>query len=739
MSASASGFPRYRAFICYARADRFAAKELHRWLERYRVPRRLVGRDGEHGPVPVRLYPIFRDQDELAASTDLGERLRTALARSEFLLVLCSPAAAQSRWVNAEIETFRAVHPRNRDRVLAVIAASDSSTSAEPEACFPPALRGTDGVRGMKAGYPLAADFRRGRDMRRDAKLRLVAALLGLPFDELRQRDQERRLGVLRNALMAVGVIGLIFAGLAVFALGQREQARKAEARAHHARGEAEKLVDFIVTDLNRKAWVGERPEVLEPAVEKVLSYYETVAPEEIDLGVLQRRSAALVRHGLNLQKRMRGDRALAALRTAGALRQRMVRLAPADAGVLASLAETHRFIGRQLRSEGYFAEARRELETAKTLLRQGMAMPSSDAGGAGSLPGYALFISAGVRLLEIETADLSLLLDDQDPTAAVDEVVAGVDALAELAAQAGGAPALEHMVIYAAGECGDVLTRLGDYGKAERYYADAIARGEGLLARTPTNAILVKDLNEVRMSLGKMLLETARWEEGAKVLLGAEAELRKLAADDPTNLAKLDLLATAQELRGAVARGAGEFDVALTCMREAVELRERIVEDGGSDLRAHRRLALALGDWSEIEMAAGDGAQGVSAATKSVEILTRLNRERPGEGLPREDLVGAHEKLGSALRKMKRSEEAVEVYRAALEINDEGLNRVSRLRLRDQRARCWLGLARVLWDLGKTVDAAEAARESLAMFEQEAKGRAEAESILATAGVPLN
>ncbi|MEI9851854.1 MAG: hypothetical protein WDN24_14620 [Sphingomonas sp.] len=44
----------YTAFISYSHKDAAAARALHRRLEAYRVPRRLAGGAGDHGPVPAR-------------------------------------------------------------------------------------------------------------------------------------------------------------------------------------------------------------------------------------------------------------------------------------------------------------------------------------------------------------------------------------------------------------------------------------------------------------------------------------------------------------------------------------------------------------------------------------------------------------------------------------------------------------------------------------------------------------
>src|SRR3954471_22358899 len=98
---------KYRAFISYSHADEEWAKWLHRALETYKVPKRLVGRVTEYGPVPERIAPVFRDRDELATATSLGEILTRALEQSPCQLVICSRKAARSRWVNEEIKTFK--------------------------------------------------------------------------------------------------------------------------------------------------------------------------------------------------------------------------------------------------------------------------------------------------------------------------------------------------------------------------------------------------------------------------------------------------------------------------------------------------------------------------------------------------------------------------------------------------------------------------------------------------------
>ena len=91
---------RYRAFISYSHKDKAAGDRLFRRLDGYRPPRALRGRETPFGPVPAKLYPVFRDREELASSPALAGRLEAALDASDHLVVICSPPAAASRWVN---------------------------------------------------------------------------------------------------------------------------------------------------------------------------------------------------------------------------------------------------------------------------------------------------------------------------------------------------------------------------------------------------------------------------------------------------------------------------------------------------------------------------------------------------------------------------------------------------------------------------------------------------------------
>ena len=87
---------KYKAFLSYSHQDLKWVDWLHGSLERYRVPKRLRQRGTEDHPIPRNLRPVFRDRDELSSGSSLPDVIDEALAESEAMIVVCSPAAVDS-------------------------------------------------------------------------------------------------------------------------------------------------------------------------------------------------------------------------------------------------------------------------------------------------------------------------------------------------------------------------------------------------------------------------------------------------------------------------------------------------------------------------------------------------------------------------------------------------------------------------------------------------------------------
>ncbi|MEA3017903.1 MAG: hypothetical protein QOI38_2625 [Sphingomonadales bacterium] len=370
MAEAAPGGLRYKAFLSYSHKDSAAAARLHRRLESYRLPKRLVGRDTERGPVPARLAPIFRDRDELPAVADLSETVRSALAQSGALIVICSPAGAASLWVAEEIRVFRALHPE-RPVLAAVIA-------GEPGDCFPESLRA---VGSHGSGHePLAADFRPEADGERLGLLKLVAGLTGVGLDDLVQRDASRRIRrVTAVTAMALAAM-LIMAVLTVVALGARREAER-------QRGEAEGLIEFMLTDLRRELKGVTTLKVLTTVNRRALRYYgDRQDLDNLSDDSLERRARILHAMGADELDRANLGDALSAFRQAHRATGEQLQRDPSNPDRIFAHAQSEYWLGRVDEQRGNYRAAVPAYRHYQRLAQQLMARAPGTARSLGEI-----------------------------------------------------------------------------------------------------------------------------------------------------------------------------------------------------------------------------------------------------------------------------------------------------------------------------------------------------------------
>jgi len=253
-SALAPPAKRYRAFISYSWADREWGEWAHRALETYRTPAALVGKAGAFGPVPARLTPIFKDREEEAAGAGITASIEAAMAASDFMIVICSPTSARSKWVNHEVAWYK--KHRDKRRVLALVVGGEPGASLTPgreaEECFPKALLCKVGddlqLTDEKEDVPLAADARKIGDGKRGAKLKLAAAMLGLGLDDLVRRDERRQAIRRRLVTMALAILSIWMTGNTWFAISQRNDARAQRRLAEQQTENVNAALDYLVS-----------------------------------------------------------------------------------------------------------------------------------------------------------------------------------------------------------------------------------------------------------------------------------------------------------------------------------------------------------------------------------------------------------------------------------------------------------------------------------------------------------
>lgn len=248
----------YLAFISYKREDEEWAKWLQHKLEHYRLPSNLNGRSD----LPKEIRPIFRDKSDLAGGV-LADEINNALENSQYLIVICSPRAAQSEWVSKEVQTF--IDLGRIDKIIPFIIGGKAHAQNPEDECFPLALQELPAEQEL-----LGVNI---NEMGRDAAaVKVVAQMFGLKFDELWQR-WEREQKKKRNWIIALSVIGfLVMAGIAGWIWWQYHEIKKKdwkmmENQARFVAEKARQLIDDGDCDLAQRLLI----EVLPKDTEKPL------------------------------------------------------------------------------------------------------------------------------------------------------------------------------------------------------------------------------------------------------------------------------------------------------------------------------------------------------------------------------------------------------------------------------------------------------------------------------------
>ena len=488
----------YRAFISYSHRDAAWASWLHRSLERYHPPKSLIGTSTAQGVVPKRLAPIFKDRDELPSATDLGALINAALAGSAAQIIICSPQSAKSKWVNEEILAFKRLG--REDRILCIIVDGEPNASdipgREAEECFPPALRfrlGSDGNLSTARTEPIAADARPGKDGKNNAKLKLISGLLGVGYDTLRRREQQRRNARLFTFSCAAAAGMVLTSGLAAYALVQRAAAQRqtlrAEAEARTSKEATRFLVDlFRIFDpseargstvtaremLDKGAVRIESELAAEPAIQATLM--DTVGTVYMGLGLFAQARPLLDgavtkrRHlvgidPLDLSDSLSHQGDLMALQADYVAGEKAYREAiriesarPNDRQNQEKLANSLYGLGTLLAKQGRYADAEKSLR--ETLERQESLYGETNPGVARTLKDLARAMA--------DRGDLNAAIPLMQKAVAMQRALRGSEPYPDLA------EALNDM--------GVLLWQQGDSAGAEKFYRESLAMNRKLL-----------------------------------------------------------------------------------------------------------------------------------------------------------------------------------------------------------------------------------------------------------------
>src|SRR6185312_9520639 len=337
-----------------------------------------------------RLIPVFRDREELSSSPELGTRINEALAQSENLVVICSPASAASRWVNEEVLAYKRLG--RAARIFCMIVDGEPNATdcpgRESEECFCPALRfatGADGRPTNERAEPIAADARAGKDGKSNAKLKLIAGMLDVGFDALKQREQRRqvqRMTAIAGIALVVMAVTIV---LAIAALVSRHRAVVAQQEAVVAKQaavrrqkQAEGVVNFMLGDLNGKLNEVHRLDIMQAVDNRAMTYFKSLPATDVNDAALEQRAQALEEIGTVRMEQGQLVAARQAFLASTRISSQLAASAPTNAARQMAYANTLNFIGFTYWDEGNLEAAQQNFVLSEASLRRAQKLTRS-------------------------------------------------------------------------------------------------------------------------------------------------------------------------------------------------------------------------------------------------------------------------------------------------------------------------------------------------------------------------
>ncbi len=561
---------RYRAFLCYSHRDSDWADWLHAAIESYPIPPRLVGIATRAGIIPPRLAPVFRDRDELPSAANLSAKVSDALAQSANLIVICSPHAAQSRWVNEEVTAFQRLG--RSDRIFCLIVDGEPGASAwagrEHDECLPAALTKRFDADGRETGErfePIAADARPGKDGKSNARTKLVAGLIGVDLDDLRHRERRRRRGRTMIALAAGFVLVCLTSALAVNAILARHAAERRQKQ-------AEDLVAFMLGDLDDRLREVNRLDILESVADKAVKYFAALPLADMTDDTLAQHAKALLKIGAVRRDQGRVDEAIDAFKLAADSSARLVEHAPGNAEYEAIHAESQTWLGFIDFSQGRLGDALVRFLAARDILDKArLARPSdvkvldqlaiahSNAGRvfeareamADARHEYLAVVQGYETLTRLEPDKLDwkaelgyahgnlaqLALKEGRLEEAVVERIADQRAKASLAAVDPTNNNRREDLAAADAALGEILLASGAIDDARAFAQAGFDGAEALLAVDPSSTDWLQMAGDSGMKLARIERTRGHLAEAARLDESAIARLRLLSGKDASNV----------------------------------------------------------------------------------------------------------------------------------------------------------------------------------------------------------
>jgi tetratricopeptide (TPR) repeat protein len=663
-----------------------------------------------------RALRVFRDDTGLAVTPHLWGTIEQALGQSRFLMVLASPQAAASQWVNKEIAYW--LDAKSVDTLLiAVTEGSLTWDNAANDFAWDDATPLPPALKGRFVAEPKWVDltaYREGAD-KGDARFTelaadFAAAIRGVPKDDLLSAEvlqQRRALRLAGSAAVLLLVLALGATTAGILAYRAQQEAVAQRNRAEQTLAAATKTANSLVFDLAQRFRyaVGVSAALVKDILDRALTLQNQLAASGQATPALRRAEAAALSESVNVLLVI-GDTpgALTAAQRAREIIEALLQTDPSNTGWRSDLSVSLNDLGLAQMTAGNRAEALAAYQKGLAIAQQ---LADSDERNAEWQSNLAVSLE---RIGDV----LAAAGDREDALVSYQK---GLDIRQKLADRDKGNTGRQRELGVGFEKVGDALTAAGQREEALVAYQKSLAIAQQVTDSDKGDAGWQRDLGVGFLKIGDMLAAAGQREEALAAYQKGFAIFRQLADSDKGNVGWQRDSSVSLEKIGNVLIAAGQRVEALAAYQKSLAIAQQLADSDKGNAVLQRDLSVSLERVGDVLRDAGQREEALAAYEKSLAIRQKLSESDEGNTDWQDDLSIGLDRIGDARMAAGQREEALAAYRQAFAIRQ-------RLADSDKGNTGWQHgvsvsfdkIGNVLWAEGRREEAIVSYRESLAI-----------------------
>jgi serine/threonine-protein kinase len=458
---------------------------------------------------------------------------------------------------------------------------------------------------------------------------------------------------VRRNRL-AVAFALTVVAGLGAFAVSSKVQAaRVARARnlAEARRGQAEHLIDFMLSDLRRKLEPLGRLDILDDVGTQATTYFSSLPAGQFSEDELLSRSQALYQIGSVRLNEGHSAEAVEAFRESLRLAEELSQRAPADTARLFALTQSHFYVG-------YASWLNDDLESAERQFDAYLVAAEKLSALAPENPDYRMevaFAHSNLASVRESRGDFDGAIEALRRTLQVEEELLQRDS-----------SRLDWLGEYAEthNKLGVVFVRQGRYAEALEEHRRELAAKEDLLRRSPDHAYWRYRRGYTHFYLGRVEEALGDLSTAASEHAAALAVMDSLVSQDPSNANWRRARALMRQYLGGVRSRQGRSREALSLLRRTTADLASLSEADSTSVERRADIGMARVELARALFRAGDHTEAGEEANAARDVLeaTASDGRRVRSGIVEANVV-----TGSARAAAGDTAAAVAAWNSAL------------------------------------------------------------------------